>query len=107
MEKAGVELPGEECGGSGRPDDHPEDVERGGVPIQAYLTCSFERFGTHRDVFALPVEQLTPAAFERSRRRRQGIVKSRIDGIPPASAMSRIEWSVARWITSASGNAAR
>jgi transposase len=39
-----------------------------GVPIQAYLTWAFERLGTHRDVFALPVEQLTPAAFKRSRR---------------------------------------
>jgi hypothetical protein len=39
-----------------------------GVPIQAYLTWAFDRLGTHRDVFALPVEQLTPAAFKRSRR---------------------------------------
>ncbi|MEZ4400848.1 MAG: hypothetical protein R3B06_12560 [Kofleriaceae bacterium] len=27
-----------------------------------------ERLGTHRDVFALPVEQLTPAAFKRTLR---------------------------------------
>jgi transposase len=39
-----------------------------GVPIQAYLTWAFERLGTHRDAFALPVEQLTPAAFKHSRR---------------------------------------
>jgi len=39
-----------------------------GVPIQAYLSWAFERLGTHRDAFALPVEQLTPAAFKRSRR---------------------------------------
>lgn len=39
-----------------------------GVPVQAYLTWAFERLGTHRDVFALPVEQLTPAAYKRARR---------------------------------------
>jgi hypothetical protein len=39
-----------------------------GVPIQAYLTWAFDRLGTHRDAFALPVELLTPAAFKRSRR---------------------------------------
>lgn len=39
-----------------------------GVPVQAYLAWAFERLGTHRDVFALPVEQLTPAAFKRTRR---------------------------------------
>ncbi len=46
-----------------------------GVPAQAYLTWAFERLGTHRDVFALPVEHLTPAAFKRTLRRsraRQG-----------------------------------
>ena len=37
-----------------------------GVPVQAYLTWAFERLGTHRDVFALPIEQLTPAAFKRT-----------------------------------------
>ncbi len=35
-----------------------------GVPCQAYLPWAFERLGTHRDLFALPVEQLTPAAFK-------------------------------------------
>ena len=35
-----------------------------GVPVQAYLTWAFERLGTHRDVFALPLDQLTPAAFK-------------------------------------------
>ena len=38
-----------------------------GIPVQAYLTWAFERLGTHRDVFALPVEQLTPVAFKRAR----------------------------------------
>ncbi len=37
-----------------------------GVPAQAYLTWAFERLGTHRDVFALPLEALTPAAFKRT-----------------------------------------
>ncbi len=37
-----------------------------GVPVQAYLTWAFERLGTHRDVFALPLESLTPAAFKLS-----------------------------------------
>jgi len=32
--------------------------------VQAYLTWAFERLGTHRDVFALPLESLTPAAFK-------------------------------------------
>ena len=35
-----------------------------GVPVQAYLTWAFERLGTHRNVFALPLEALTPAAFK-------------------------------------------
>ncbi len=37
-----------------------------GVPAQAYLTWAFERLGTHRDVFALPLEALTPAAFKKT-----------------------------------------
>jgi transposase len=37
-----------------------------GVPLQAYLTWAFERLGTHRDVYALPLEQLTPAAYKRA-----------------------------------------
>ena len=37
-----------------------------GVPVQAYLTWAFERLGTHRDVFALPLEAMTPAAFKKS-----------------------------------------
>lgn len=37
-----------------------------GVPVQAYLTWAFERLGTHRDVFGLAVEQMTPAAFKAS-----------------------------------------
>ncbi len=36
------------------------------VPAQAYLAWAFERLGTHRDVFGLPLEQLTPAAFKKS-----------------------------------------
>jgi transposase len=35
-----------------------------GVNSQAYLTWAFDRLGTHRDVYALPVEALTPAAFK-------------------------------------------
>jgi transposase len=37
-----------------------------GVPVQAYLTWAFERLGTHRDVFALPVDEMTPAAFKKT-----------------------------------------
>jgi transposase len=37
-----------------------------GVPVQQYLTWAFERLGTHRDAFNLPVEELTPAAFRRA-----------------------------------------
>jgi len=36
------------------------------VPAQAYLAWAFERLGTHRDVFGLPLDQLTPAAFKKS-----------------------------------------
>lgn len=35
-----------------------------GVPAQAYLCWAFERLGTHRDVFDLPLEAMTPAAFK-------------------------------------------
>ena len=37
-----------------------------GVPVQAYLSWAFERLGTHRDVFGLSLEQMTPAAFKKS-----------------------------------------
>ncbi len=37
-----------------------------GVPVQAYLTWAFERLGTHRDVFGLPLEAMTPAAFKKT-----------------------------------------
>jgi hypothetical protein len=37
-----------------------------GVPVQAYLTWAFERLGTHRDVFGLRLEQMTPAAFKKT-----------------------------------------
>jgi hypothetical protein len=36
------------------------------VPAQAYLAWAFERLGTHRDVFNLPLEELTPAAFKKT-----------------------------------------
>jgi transposase len=36
------------------------------VPAQAYLAWAFERLGTHRDVIALPLEALTPAAFKKT-----------------------------------------
>ena len=35
-----------------------------GVSAQAYLAWAFERLGTHRDLYALPIDQLTPAAFK-------------------------------------------
>ena len=37
-----------------------------GVPVQAYLAWAFERLGTHRDVFALPLDAMTPAAFKKT-----------------------------------------
>ncbi len=36
------------------------------VPAQAYLTWAFDRLGTHRDLFALPLEEMTPAAFKKT-----------------------------------------
>lgn len=39
-----------------------------GVPVQAYLAWAFERLGTHRDVFGLPLEDMTPAAFKKTLR---------------------------------------
>ena len=33
-----------------------------GLNAQAYLTWVFDRVGTHRDLYALPLERLTPAA---------------------------------------------
>ncbi|MFO0742201.1 MAG: IS66 family transposase [Labilithrix sp.] len=36
------------------------------VPIEAYLAWAFERLGTHRDVFGLPLDALTPAAFKKA-----------------------------------------
>lgn len=38
-----------------------------GVPVQAYLAWAFERLGTHREKFGLPLEQITPAAFKATR----------------------------------------
>ena len=37
-----------------------------GVPAQPYLTWAFERLGTHRDLFALSLEEMTPAAFKKT-----------------------------------------
>jgi len=37
-----------------------------GVPAQAYLAWAFERLGTHRDAFGLPLEDMTPAAFKKT-----------------------------------------
>ncbi|MCG5051503.1 MAG: transposase [Myxococcales bacterium] len=37
-----------------------------GVAAQAYLAWAFERLGTHRDVFGLPLDALTPAAFKKT-----------------------------------------
>lgn len=36
-----------------------------GVSVQRYLAWAFERLGTHRDAFNLPIDELTPAAFRR------------------------------------------
>jgi transposase len=38
-----------------------------GVPVQAYLAWAFERLGTHREKFALSLDQITPAAFKAAR----------------------------------------
>lgn len=43
-----------------------------GVPVQAYLTWAFERLGTHRDVFGLRLEEMTPAAFKKTLGRHAG-----------------------------------
>ena len=37
-----------------------------GVPAQAYLAWAFERLGTHRAVFDLPLDAITPAAFKKT-----------------------------------------
>jgi hypothetical protein len=37
-----------------------------GVPVQAYLAWAFERLGTHRDLFGLDLNEMTPAAYMRS-----------------------------------------
>ena len=37
-----------------------------GVHAQAYLTWAFDRLGTHRDLYALPLEAMTPAAFKKT-----------------------------------------
>jgi transposase len=34
-----------------------------GVPVKACLAWAFERLGTHRDAFALPLEALTPTLY--------------------------------------------
>jgi hypothetical protein len=35
-----------------------------GVPVQAYLAWVFERLGTHRDIFRLRLDEMTPAGFK-------------------------------------------
>jgi hypothetical protein len=37
------------------------------VPVEEYLAWAFERLGTHRARFGLPIEALTPAAFKQTR----------------------------------------
>lgn len=37
-----------------------------GVSVQHYLAWAFERLGTHRDAFNLPIDELTPTAFRRA-----------------------------------------
>jgi hypothetical protein len=39
-----------------------------GVPVQAYLAWAFERLGTHRKVFGLDLDEMTPAAFKAAAR---------------------------------------
>lgn len=39
-----------------------------GVNFEAYLDWAFERLGTHRHRYALPIDKLTPAAFKRTLR---------------------------------------
>lgn len=38
-----------------------------GVPVAEYLAWAFERLGTHRATFGMPIRELTPAAFKTSR----------------------------------------
>ena len=40
-----------------------------GVESRAYLTWTFTRLGTHRDVLGLTPAEMTPAAFKRSQTR--------------------------------------
>lgn len=37
-----------------------------GVPVQTYVAWALERLGTHRDVFGLRLEDMTPAALKRT-----------------------------------------
>lgn len=37
-----------------------------GVPAQAYLAWALDRLGTHRNVFGLALEEMTPAAFKKT-----------------------------------------
>ena len=39
-----------------------------GVPARAYLTWAFDRLGTHRDLFALPLEQMPPRGLQKDAR---------------------------------------
>jgi transposase len=36
------------------------------VPTEAYLAWAFERLGTHRDLYGLAAQEITPAAFKRA-----------------------------------------
>ncbi|MFO0554491.1 MAG: transposase [Polyangiaceae bacterium] len=36
------------------------------VPVQAYLAWAFDRLGTHRDIYNLRLEDMTPAAFKKT-----------------------------------------
>ncbi len=42
------------------------ELEAWSVRAQAYLTWAFEPLGTHRDLFALPLAEMTPAAFKKT-----------------------------------------
>ena len=57
-----------------------------GVPIQANLSWAFDRHGTHRDVYGLALEDITPAAFKDSRKER---LRERRTGRPLRSSRRR------------------
>ncbi|MEC7519462.1 MAG: hypothetical protein VYE22_06335 [Myxococcota bacterium] len=55
-----------------------------GVPAQAYLAWVYDRLGTHRDVFALPLEDMR---LRPSMRRPSAERELRVDGVPRGRAL--------------------